>query len=321
MCLTRTVSDITVIMTAYNEARFIHDAVQSVQDQTYQPAELLLIDNGSTDDTVAIAQSVGGAVPVRVLSNTQMPSVVAARNLGLREAGSEWIATLDADDVWMPEKLERQRQFIESWTGHWPIAVLGVKGRHINEAGKDVGMFDLGVTTAEAYWALVESDNVAIIGHSAALFRRDAALTVGGYREESLGAEDVELWDRIAWSLGGVVIDVDQRLLLYRKKRGGMMHTLFTPQMLNIERIQVNRRRRNDDLPELSLAEFQNTLQLQPLRVRATRRRKWAAAKYYRFGAVNFVNSARMLGASQLAMATLLDPKRVVAGVRRRLTR
>ena len=150
-------------MPAHNEARFIRDAIQSIQLQTYRPVELLLVDDGSTDETVAVAMSVGGPVPIRVLHHDRPKGSIASRNWGLYEASTEWVAMLDADDVWMPQKLEQQCKFIESWNGKWPIAVLGVKGRHINEAGEDIGACDIGVTTAEAYWMGVEDGGVATI--------------------------------------------------------------------------------------------------------------------------------------------------------------
>jgi len=94
--------DVTVVIPAYNEAAHIGAAIACVRAQTRPPAEILVVDDGSTDDTAELAHALGARVVRK--SNGGLSS---ARNAGLREARSSWVAFLDADDRWWPEKLAR----------------------------------------------------------------------------------------------------------------------------------------------------------------------------------------------------------------------
>lgn len=96
---------ISVVIPCYNGARFLRETLESVRAQTYPVLEVLVVDDGSTDDSAAIAESYGG--PVRVLRQRNQGESVA-RNRGLDEAQGAWVAFLDADDLWKPEKLEWQ---------------------------------------------------------------------------------------------------------------------------------------------------------------------------------------------------------------------
>ena len=96
---------VSVIIPCYNGAAFLPETLQSVLDQTHPPLEVLVIDDGSTDRSVEIAASFGP--PVRSISQKNQGESVA-RNRGLTEARGEWVAFLDADDLWQPSKLERQ---------------------------------------------------------------------------------------------------------------------------------------------------------------------------------------------------------------------
>jgi glycosyltransferase involved in cell wall biosynthesis len=97
---------ISVIIPIYNCDRYLAEAIQSVLDQTYPVHEIIVVDDGSTDESIAIARQFP---QVKVLTQTHQ-GAAAARNLGIRVATGEFIAFLDADDVWLPDKLARQLQ-------------------------------------------------------------------------------------------------------------------------------------------------------------------------------------------------------------------
>jgi glycosyltransferase involved in cell wall biosynthesis len=96
---------VSVVIPCYNAAPFIRETVESALAQTFPPLEVLVIDDGSTDDSAVIAGSIDPRV--RVISQPNQGESVA-RNRGIGEARGDWIALLDADDLWKPEKLERQ---------------------------------------------------------------------------------------------------------------------------------------------------------------------------------------------------------------------
>jgi glycosyltransferase involved in cell wall biosynthesis len=96
---------VSVVIPCYNGGRFLRETLESVLQQTHPALEVIVVDDGSTDDSAAIAESYGP--PVRVIRQQNQGESVA-RNRGIDEARGEWVAFLDADDVWISEKLERQ---------------------------------------------------------------------------------------------------------------------------------------------------------------------------------------------------------------------
>jgi glycosyltransferase involved in cell wall biosynthesis len=114
-------NSITVIIPVHNGANYLAEAIASVQAQTCPAHEIVVVDDGSTDDSAAIAMRFGS--PVQVISQAQAGSS-AARNCGVENATGSLLAFLDADDLWLPDKLERQtRMLIEN---HSLEAVLGL---------------------------------------------------------------------------------------------------------------------------------------------------------------------------------------------------
>jgi glycosyltransferase involved in cell wall biosynthesis len=109
------VNDISVVIPTFNRAHVLPRALNSVLAQTLLPAEILVVDDGSTDATEAVVRRRSGEEtmpPIRLLTGPEI-GVSAARNLGIRESSRQWIALLDSDDAWAPEKLERQFQALQ----------------------------------------------------------------------------------------------------------------------------------------------------------------------------------------------------------------
>ncbi len=101
---------VSVIIPTYNSAHFVVEAVESVLAQTWQDLEIVVIDDGSTDETAAVMTRFGP--PVRYIQQRN-GGVAVARNKGIRESSGKYIAFLDADDTWLPEKLEKQIELLE----------------------------------------------------------------------------------------------------------------------------------------------------------------------------------------------------------------
>lgn len=104
---------VSIIMPSYNTAKYIAETVQSVLAQTYQDWELIIVDDCSTDDTDEVVKPFLSDSRIRYLKNEKNSGAAVSRNWALREAKGKWIAFLDSDDLWMPEKLEKQIAFME----------------------------------------------------------------------------------------------------------------------------------------------------------------------------------------------------------------
>ncbi|WP_270209144.1 MULTISPECIES: sugar transferase [Dorea] len=104
---------VSIIMPSYNTASFIKETIQSVLNQTYSKWELIIVDDCSTDNTDEVLEYIKDS-RIRYFKNDKNLGAAVSRNKALREARGQWIAYLDSDDLWMPEKLEKQICFMES---------------------------------------------------------------------------------------------------------------------------------------------------------------------------------------------------------------
>lgn len=124
---------VSIIMPSYNTANYIAAAIMSVQNQTYTNWELVIVDDCSTDDTDKVVKPLLSDARIRYLKNEKNSGAAVSRNRALREAKGKWIAFLDSDDLWMPEKLEKQIAFMEkngyhfSYTDYEEIDGFGKK--------------------------------------------------------------------------------------------------------------------------------------------------------------------------------------------------
>ena len=104
---------VSIIMPSYNTAKYIAAAIVSVQNQTYTNWELVVVDDYSTDDTDKVVKPLLSDARIRYLKNEKNSGAAVSRNRALRESKGKWIAFLDSDDIWVPEKLEKQIRFME----------------------------------------------------------------------------------------------------------------------------------------------------------------------------------------------------------------
>ena len=119
---------ISIIMPSYNCGQYVENTIRSVQAQTYQNWEIIFMDDCSPDDTVRRVSVLREKDPrIKLFQNKSNSGAAVSRNNALREAKGRWIAFLDSDDIWEPEKLEKQVQFMEengysfSYTGYQEI--------------------------------------------------------------------------------------------------------------------------------------------------------------------------------------------------------
>ncbi len=110
---------VSIITPSYNTAKYISETIKSVLAQTYTNWEMIIVDDCSTDNTDEVVQQFLGDSRIRYLKNSQNSGAAISRNYALREARGKWIAFLDSDDVWLPEKLEKQITFMKQRGYHF----------------------------------------------------------------------------------------------------------------------------------------------------------------------------------------------------------
>ncbi len=173
---------ISVVIPAYNAAHFLPRSLASVFAQTLPPHEVIVVDDGSTDATAQVAAELGAKVVSR--SNG---GLAAARNTGIQAASGDWIALLDADDSWSPEKLVLQAGLIQ------PNIVLVYTGASFFNDQGPVST-ELATDTAVARKLLRFCNPIL---PSSVILRRQTVLAVGGFREDTRTCEDWDMWVRL----------------------------------------------------------------------------------------------------------------------------
>ncbi len=184
---------VDVIIPTYNGLPYLKETVESVLTQTHQDLELYIVDDGSTDDgaTQKYAKSLKDKrVHYFRKSNGGQAT---ARNLGIQKSTSEYVALLDSDDVWYPEKLAKQ---LAVYDRHPELGL--VYGHHdiIDEEGRKTGKLALS-NSGRIFDKLLEGNIIAGSG-SMVLIKRSVLDDVGLFHEDFLIGEDWEMWLRIA---------------------------------------------------------------------------------------------------------------------------
>ena len=204
---------VSVVMPIYNGQQFVGEAIHSVLAQTHRDFELVAVDDGSSDGTLAILQEFAAADSrVRVIAQAN-GGIACARNRALQEARADWVVNLDHDDVMLPNRIERQLAFIAT---HPDVKVFSCRAYYINAAGRIFGKTKCEpITTREAFERYFATNQPIGINQSSAALHRPTVLEVGGYRSQFDAVEDLDLWNRIA-ECGHLVLQQDELLTKYR---------------------------------------------------------------------------------------------------------
>lgn len=198
-----------VLMPAFNAERYLSEAVDSVLRQSMSDLELIIIDDGSTDSTLAIARSVRDD-RVRVITGPNRGRA-HARNAGLAVAApSSYVALLDADDLWDAEKLATQVEFLDQ---HPDVAAVGCFMRYISSTGRVLGQTGQTID-AEDMRRIARGELAPFPISSCLLVRREAFTAVGGFDPSLREAEDLDFLARVA-RRGGIAC-IPQVLGSYR---------------------------------------------------------------------------------------------------------
>ncbi len=182
---------VTVLMAVLNGRVIVREAIESIVDQTYKDWELCVIDDASDDGTPEVLEAMAAADPrVRIVRNSRTCGLAACMNIGWRATTGEFIARMDADDVSLRERLERQTRFLES---HPDVAVLGTGAELFDETGRRLGVA-LRPSDHETLVARIYVENPFI--HPSVMMRRTFLESLGGYDERLSRAQDYDLWLR-----------------------------------------------------------------------------------------------------------------------------
>ncbi|MBG30927.1 MAG: glycosyl transferase [Opitutae bacterium] len=212
--MTTPLPQVSVVVPTFNRREVLPRALDSILGQTFGAFELIVVDDGSTDGT---AELVERSYPDIHFLRQENRGVSAARNAGIATAQGEWIAFLDSDDAWLPEKLERQMQALEREPVHRFCHTDEIwirDGQRVNPASK---------YAKSGGWAYHSCLPHCVISPSSVLMHRDLLRETGNFDESLEVCEDYDLWLRV--TARDPVLFLDEQLLF---KYGGHQDQLST---------------------------------------------------------------------------------------------
>lgn len=268
-------SDLTLAICMYNAEKYIKETLESVIAQTMQDFYLLIVNDCSTDDSVAVIEEFFKQHPrqYEIVSFNNNQGIGHARYYAERKATTKYMMFLDADDILYPNAVETMYQKI---TSDNDLMAVGCYLEYVNEKSKNIGggIF-LGESTKEGFYEKAKNKKL-IFMQPTAIYDRESALSVGGYIIEGFPkgkpryqdyCEDLDLWTRMSdlYKDGKAIIVIPKVLCKYRKVGSGLSSSSFN-MIIKMRYTKRNLLLRREGKPEMSFIEFYDSLSKKEIR-------------------------------------------------------
>lgn len=182
---------ISVIMSVYNGEKYLREAIESIINQTFTDFEFIIVNDGSTDNSLEIIKSYDDE-RIKIMNNEKNIGLTKSLNKALKQARGEYIARQDADDISLSNRFEEQIKYLKN---HLEVALIGTNAYLIDENGKVVGK-----RIASAKPSIKDLYKENQFNHGSVMFKKAVIDRLGGYNELLKYSQDYELWLRIAKS-------------------------------------------------------------------------------------------------------------------------
>jgi glycosyltransferase involved in cell wall biosynthesis len=299
---------VSVVMPIYNGAEFLALSIDSVLAQTLPDFELILVDDGSTDGTAEIIRRYAAQDPRIVPVAKANSGISDTLNQGLAIARADWIARLDADDLMLPTRLARQLDFVAA---NPDLIAAGSYYDIIDPTGRNHGArLPLPRTRDELAGFLAAREPLSFL-HPSMLYRRRAALDLGGYDKRAEPAEDVALFARML-STGAPILIQPEVLLQYRVHANSISAKTATRQFMSVAWTYHNFYAARDGQPPLSYEAFIEHQRHRPWTERLALRMRLLSDGLYRRYATALVGGHKATAFAYLAAASALRPGKAI---------
>ncbi len=316
---------VSILMPAFNAERYISEAIESVLSQTHQDFELIITDDGSTDSTLRIVESylrIDTRISVTSHRNIGMG---ASLNQALNLANNEWIVRMDADDIMLPHRIERQIRFVEE---NPDIAVAGTLVYYIDEHGRTFGESPRPRLISNArvqefvrrnkLKGKSDLEALPVVGfphfmlyHPSVIVRKPVIKEVGGYRPEFWPVDDFDLWNRII-ERGYTALIQPEYLLKYRRHGSSGSMERVQHAWSKVDWVETCAARRRGGKPEPSWEEFLAIRRQAPWWKRLNQKRRDRAKILYDAARSHFSRRRYSSLVPALMGAALLQPSFVL---------
>jgi glycosyltransferase involved in cell wall biosynthesis len=296
-------------MATYNASKFLANAIESILNQTFQELELIIADDGSTDNTLDIIKNYAERDSRIRIIELEHEGVSIARNRAVEVAQYSWIAVMDADDIALPYRLEKQ---IAAAVAQPDVVAWGAAVHHINSKGHILSVSRLGPPTKDAFYQQLQNGYVVGLNHPTALLKKEVFDQVGGYSCQFQVAQDLEMFDRMADH--GPILALPEPLVLYRVHLHSASMQKFFLQRQNMRYVRARRLARQANLPEPTLDEFLEECRRRPPLARISKYLETLGMFYYRkaglcFGEGHYIAGSFFLGVSVALNSSYSAPR------------
>ncbi|HEY4639727.1 MAG TPA: glycosyltransferase [Thermoanaerobaculia bacterium] len=206
---------VSVLLPAWNGETFLAEAMESIVRQTFRSFELIVIDDGSTDGTAAIAEDFAARDERVRLIRRPHEGLSPALNAGIKAARGEYLARMDADDISAPDRLQKQVAFLDA---HPDCVAAGAWIEVIDETRRKIGVKTFVTTHDEIFSALLRG--ISPMAHPTVVARADAIRAAGGYDASRYPSEDLDLWFRLGET--GRLANLGEVLLQHRRHKAAI---------------------------------------------------------------------------------------------------
>lgn len=304
---------VTVILPVYNAMPHLQHAVESLRSQTLGDFEVVVFDDGSTDGSPAYLEGIKD--PRFRITRQENAGLAVTLNRMLAEVKTEYVARLDADDVNLPQRLERQVEFLDR---HPEVSVVGTRGGYIfgarSRASLGIGRFRKSLsyappTSEPPYWDPVKDGKILI--HSTVMMRTADIREVGGYPEIVPG-QDLALW-HVLKRAGKRLANLDETLLLSRVCRSGISSSNLRRQYQTWRYIAYETDCHSKGIPPKPMGEYMETHPLSETDMKALSERA-----NLRNSLADILNGQPIRGMASLAAQLVTNPGIVIERIRSR---
>jgi glycosyltransferase involved in cell wall biosynthesis len=300
-------------MSVRNGLPYVPATVESIAAQHFADFEFVIVDNASTDGSIAFLQEFASREPrVRLLLNERDLGHSGGLNRGLEACRGQWIARIDADDVALPQRFERQLAFVANQPR---LKLASCLAYYIDSRGKRVGKTYHPLATPADFERTMATNEMIGLLHPGAFIDRELALRTGGYRSAFGAANDIDLWCRMA-EAGSLVLVQQEYLMEYRIHPGQISAGKFFEARMQYEWARASAVARRAGWPEPSWEEFLARWKSAPWSRRLNRARKTHAKFLYRQAGLEFACGNRLGAIVKMAGASLLQPSYALGRLR-----
>ncbi|HAT15737.1 MAG TPA: glycosyltransferase family 2 protein [Microcoleaceae bacterium UBA11344] len=297
---------VSVIIPAFNAAETLAEAVASAVNGSYQHLEILIVDDCSTDDTSKVAAKIAESDPrIQFFRNPQNYGVSKSRNLMIDRATGEYVAFLDSDDTWEPNKLEFCLQMLAD---NPEVKAVAHALRYLDKHGKKLSYIATYPTTKAQMQAIKVTGESPWVFPSSVVVDRTILVKEGGFAEDWLVGEDTELFTKIAQKYG--LLAATEPLGNYRIRANSLTDKYWLKKRIASDCVKENQLRRLRGEPELSLNEYEqvcfNNL---PLLERLNKLREVLAQHYMRKVGQSWLNREVLPTIVYGIATTVLNPQ------------